>query len=146
MWLRELGVPFTLKDGDLQLTREGGHSHRRIVHAADATGAAVQRTLIEVARRTPNITFFEHHTLVGREMEGDGEAGETAAHDEGVEEIQGGHQRGSREHEYGWTGLPSRKATARKTAEFWRRDINERAALRYLMTRHNPATANPRND
>jgi L-aspartate oxidase len=63
-WLRGLGVPFTLEDGDLHLTREGGHSHRRIVHAADATGAAVQRTLIEVARRTPNITFFEHHTLV----------------------------------------------------------------------------------
>jgi len=63
-WLRELGVPFTLEDGDLHLTREGGHSHRRIVHAADATGAAVQRTLIEVARRTPNITFFEHHALV----------------------------------------------------------------------------------
>ncbi|MBB3180880.1 L-aspartate oxidase [Variovorax sp. Sphag1AA] len=63
-WLRKLGVPFTLEDGDLHLTREGGHSHRRIVHAADATGAAVQRTLIEVARREPNITFFEHHTLV----------------------------------------------------------------------------------
>ncbi|MEJ8812871.1 L-aspartate oxidase [Variovorax ureilyticus] len=63
-WLRGLGVPFTLEDGDLHLTREGGHSHRRIVHAADATGAAVQRTLIEVARRTPNISFFEHHTLV----------------------------------------------------------------------------------
>ncbi|SCK22122.1 L-aspartate oxidase [Variovorax sp. HW608] len=63
-WLRELGVPFTLEDGELHLTREGGHSHRRIVHAADATGAAVQRTLIEVARREPNIRFFEHHTLV----------------------------------------------------------------------------------
>ncbi|MBB3181020.1 L-aspartate oxidase [Variovorax sp. Sphag1AA] len=63
-WLRALGVAFTFQDGDLHLTREGGHSHRRIVHAADATGAAVQRTLIEVARREPNITFFEHHTLV----------------------------------------------------------------------------------
>ncbi|MBS0451899.1 MAG: L-aspartate oxidase [Proteobacteria bacterium] len=63
-WLRELGVPFSLEDGELHLTREGGHSQRRIVHAADATGAAVQRTLIDVARCTPNIHFFEHHALV----------------------------------------------------------------------------------
>ncbi len=63
-WLRELGVPFSLEQGDLHLTREGGHSQRRIVHAADATGAAVQRTLIEAVRRTPGITLFEDHTLV----------------------------------------------------------------------------------
>lgn len=63
-WLRELGVPFSLERGELHLTREGGHSQRRIVHAADATGAAVQRTLIEAVRRTPGITLFEEHTLV----------------------------------------------------------------------------------
>ncbi|HSV60959.1 MAG TPA: L-aspartate oxidase [Variovorax sp.] len=63
-WLRELGVPFSLEDGALHLTREGGHSQRRIVHAADATGAAVQQTLIEIIRRTPSITLFENHTLV----------------------------------------------------------------------------------
>ncbi|OUM01414.1 L-aspartate oxidase [Variovorax sp. JS1663] len=63
-WLRELGVPFSLENGELHLTREGGHSQRRIVHATDATGAAVQRTLIETVRRTPNITLFEQHTLV----------------------------------------------------------------------------------
>ncbi|HYF20144.1 MAG TPA: L-aspartate oxidase [Ramlibacter sp.] len=63
-WLRQLGVPFTLERGDLHLTREGGHSARRIVHVTDATGAAVQRTLIEHVRRTPNIRVFEHHTLV----------------------------------------------------------------------------------
>ena len=63
-WLRELGVPFSEEDGDLHLTREGGHSQRRIVHVTDATGAAVQQTLIERVRRTPNITLFEHHTLV----------------------------------------------------------------------------------
>lgn len=63
-WLRELGVPFSLEHGDLHLTREGGHSQRRIVHAADATGAAVQRTLIEAVRCTPGITLFEDHTLV----------------------------------------------------------------------------------
>jgi L-aspartate oxidase len=63
-WLRQLGVPFSLEDGHLHLTREGGHSARRIVHATDATGAAVQRTLIERVRNTPNITEFEQHTLV----------------------------------------------------------------------------------
>ncbi|MDB5941139.1 MAG: nadB [Ramlibacter sp.] len=63
-WLRQLGVPFSEEDGHLHLTREGGHSARRIVHVTDATGAAVQRTLIEHVRRTPNITLFEHHMLV----------------------------------------------------------------------------------
>ncbi|MGZ5271402.1 MAG: L-aspartate oxidase, partial [Ramlibacter sp.] len=63
-WLRQLGVPFSLEDGQLHLTREGGHSTRRIVHVTDATGAAVQRTLIEHVRRTPSIRLFEHHTLV----------------------------------------------------------------------------------
>ncbi|WP_280813498.1 L-aspartate oxidase [Variovorax sp. TBS-050B] len=63
-WLRELGVPFSEEDGDLHLTREGGHSQRRIVHVTDATGAAVQQTLIERVRATPGITLFEHHTLV----------------------------------------------------------------------------------
>jgi L-aspartate oxidase len=63
-WLRELGVPFSQEDGQLHLTREGGHSARRIVHVTDATGAAVQQTLIEHVRRTPNITIFEQHTLV----------------------------------------------------------------------------------
>ena len=66
-WLRALGVPFSEDSehpGELHLTREGGHSQRRIVHATDATGAAVQRTLIQQLRRTPSITVFEHHMLV----------------------------------------------------------------------------------
>lgn len=63
-WLQGLGVPFSREDGDLHLTREGGHSERRIVHATDATGAAVQDTLMERVRATPNITLFEHHMLV----------------------------------------------------------------------------------
>ncbi|HRM48705.1 MAG TPA: L-aspartate oxidase [Alicycliphilus sp.] len=63
-WLRALGVPFTLEGSGLHLTREGGHSARRIVHATDATGAAVQKTLTEVVRATPGITVFEQHTLV----------------------------------------------------------------------------------
>ena len=63
-WLRGLGVPFTEENGDLHLTREGGHSARRIAHVTDATGAAVQSTLIDVVRATPGITLFEQHTLV----------------------------------------------------------------------------------
>ena len=63
-WLQELGVPFSQEDGQLHLTREGGHSERRIVHVTDATGAAVQHTLMDKVRATPNITLFEHHMLV----------------------------------------------------------------------------------
>ena len=63
-WLQELGVPFSTENGELHLTREGGHTHRRIVHATDATGAAVQTTLSKLARATPGITFFENHMLV----------------------------------------------------------------------------------
>ena len=63
-WLQSLGVPFSAEAGALHLTREGGHSARRIVHAADATGAAVQRALIERVRATAAITLFEQHTLV----------------------------------------------------------------------------------
>jgi len=63
-WLQKLGVPFSEEDGQLHLTREGGHSARRIVHVTDATGAAVQQTLIEKVKQSPNVTLFEHHTLV----------------------------------------------------------------------------------
>ncbi|HBH37764.1 MAG TPA: L-aspartate oxidase, partial [Curvibacter sp.] len=63
-WLQQLGVPFSQEDGQLHLTREGGHSERRIVHVTDATGAAVQHTLMDQVRATPNITLFEHHMLV----------------------------------------------------------------------------------
>ncbi len=63
-WLQSLGVPFSEEDGQLHLTREGGHSARRIVHATDATGAAVQRQLIDTVRKTPGITVLENHTLV----------------------------------------------------------------------------------
>ncbi len=55
-WLLEQGVPFTRDDnGQLHLTQEGGHSHRRIVHASDATGKAVSETLIGQAQKHSNI-------------------------------------------------------------------------------------------
>ncbi|HEY8047666.1 MAG TPA: FAD-dependent oxidoreductase, partial [Ramlibacter sp.] len=63
-WLVQMGVPFSKEAGHLHLTREGGHSARRIVHVTDATGAAVQQTLIEHVKKTPNVTVFERHMLV----------------------------------------------------------------------------------
>lgn len=66
-WLIEQGVPFT-RDANAELgfhlTREGGHSQRRIIHAADATGHAVQVTLEQKVRAHPNITLFEHHCAI----------------------------------------------------------------------------------
>jgi len=55
--LAALGVPFNAEAGSLHLTREGGHSHRRIVHVDDATGFAVQKALIHAAQAHPNITL-----------------------------------------------------------------------------------------
>ena len=53
--LMELGVPFATEGDALHLTREGGHSHRRIVHVADATGYAISRALETAAAKHPNI-------------------------------------------------------------------------------------------
>jgi L-aspartate oxidase len=55
--LIELGVPFATDGNALHLTREGGHSHRRIVHVADATGYAIQQALEAAAAKHPNITL-----------------------------------------------------------------------------------------
>lgn len=68
-WLIDQGVPFTREtrpDGTLgyHLTREGGHSHRRVLHAADATGRAIEMTLEQQARRHPNIELYEHHIAI----------------------------------------------------------------------------------
>ena len=56
--LVELGVPFNTAGNMLHLTREGGHSHRRIVHVDDATGWAVQAALVKAAQDHPNITLL----------------------------------------------------------------------------------------
>ncbi|MBB4857616.1 L-aspartate oxidase [Novosphingobium chloroacetimidivorans] len=56
--LVELGVPFNTDGEALHLTREGGHSHRRIVHVADATGWAVQAALLKAAQDNPNVTLL----------------------------------------------------------------------------------------
>jgi len=63
-WLIDQGVPFTRDSTGYHLTREGGHSHRRVIHVADATGAAVQETLSGKVRQHPNITVLERHIVV----------------------------------------------------------------------------------
>ncbi|MEO6434114.1 MAG: L-aspartate oxidase [Sphingomicrobium sp.] len=55
--LIDLGVPFAMEGDALHLTREGGHSHRRIVHVADATGWAVQEALEKAVCAHPNIAI-----------------------------------------------------------------------------------------
>ncbi|WP_197456299.1 L-aspartate oxidase [Ferrovum myxofaciens] len=63
-WLTQRGVRFTQENGTLHLTREGGHSQRRVAHVADATGAAIQNTLHPQLRQHPRIQIFEQHMLV----------------------------------------------------------------------------------
>lgn len=67
-WLIDYGVPFDVEEHDgaqkFHLTREGGHSHRRILHAADATGKAVQTTLVDKTRQHPNIQLYERYNAV----------------------------------------------------------------------------------
>jgi L-aspartate oxidase len=66
-WLIDLGVSFT-KDagtvGNYHLHQEGGHSHRRIIHAEDATGRAIEMTLENRVRTHTNIELFEHHVAI----------------------------------------------------------------------------------
>jgi L-aspartate oxidase len=63
-WLIEQGVPFTRDEAGYHLTREGGHSARRVIHVADATGFAVQDTLTRKVRQHPNITVLERHIAI----------------------------------------------------------------------------------
>jgi L-aspartate oxidase len=68
-WLIGRGVPFDQEKDEngnvrFHLTREGGHSHRRILHAADATGEAVQSTLSENVKHHPNIHLFERYNAI----------------------------------------------------------------------------------
>lgn len=58
------GVHFDGEGGTYRLGKEGGHSHRRILHAKDTTGREVARALIEAARREPNITLREDHFVI----------------------------------------------------------------------------------
>jgi L-aspartate oxidase len=68
-WLVDMGVPFTRREDkqhedEFHLTREGGHRHRRVIHAADSTGQAVESNLVSAARGRANIDLFEQHLAV----------------------------------------------------------------------------------
>ena len=78
-WLIDKGVKFTLSDGaeydgedshqgpteaEYHLTREGGHSHRRVIHAKDATGREVETTLEQHVRKQDNVTILENHIAI----------------------------------------------------------------------------------
>ena len=67
-WLIDIGVNFTKAPGEgetkYHLHQEGGHSHRRIIHAADSTGRAIESTLEDRVRAHPGIDLFEFHTAV----------------------------------------------------------------------------------
>ena len=80
--LVDLGAHFSRREdkpgsGEYHLTREGGHSHRRVVHAADATGMEVENTLANAARGSDNIDLFLQHNAVDliREKAPDGRLG-----------------------------------------------------------------------
>lgn len=67
-WLLDQGVPFTRygesEKYEYHLTKEGGHSHRRIIHSADATGQAISTTLIKNAISHPNIVFYPDRVAI----------------------------------------------------------------------------------
>ena len=65
-WLIEQGIKFTRTENnqDYHLTREGGHSKRRIIHAQDASGRAIETTLEHRVRTHPNIEIYEHHNAI----------------------------------------------------------------------------------
>jgi L-aspartate oxidase len=77
--LIELGVRFSREGDDLSLGREGGHSRRRIVRAADLTGREVERALLAAVAAEPNITVLENHVavdlMVGRGRDGERRCG-----------------------------------------------------------------------
>ena len=71
-WLIDNGVKFSIADGDeydgvdgnYHLTREGGHSHRRVIHSKDATGRAVETTLEKKVKEHKHIKVLENHIAI----------------------------------------------------------------------------------
>ena len=98
--LLQLGVAFTREgNGSLELGREGGHSRRRIIHAADQTGREIERALLSAVAARPNIRLFENHLALDLIIESrllgtgrPGPGGETAwgayVLDEATREVQ----------------------------------------------------------
>ncbi|ANY19227.1 L-aspartate oxidase [Tsuneonella dongtanensis] len=93
--LIELGVPFNKDRDTLHLTREGGHSHRRIVHVDDATGWAVQEALLKAAEANPNVTMLPGRACIdlitgrhGEKFSGSGRVWGVYALDEATGQVE----------------------------------------------------------
>ncbi|MFZ6847005.1 L-aspartate oxidase [Undibacterium sp. RuRC25W] len=63
-WLIDLGVPFTRENNDIHLTREGGHSERRVAHVDDMTGRGIMQTLQSKVALLPNVTWIRQYEVV----------------------------------------------------------------------------------
>jgi L-aspartate oxidase len=62
--LIEWGVKFTTSGETYDLTREGGHSARRILHSEDITGLEIERALVDAVKNHKNVKIFEHHIAI----------------------------------------------------------------------------------
>ena len=75
-WLIAKGVKFDLRDKtgseEFHLTMEGGHSHRRVIHSADATGRAISDVLVENTLAAKNVTIYPHRVAVDLILDADG--------------------------------------------------------------------------
>ena len=79
-----MGVPFSRESGQLDLGLEGGHSRNRIVHCADLTGRALEKTLLDAVSCHQNIEMYRRHMAVnlirGHHLESDPAPGETTVY------------------------------------------------------------------
>jgi L-aspartate oxidase len=78
--LIELGARFDMRDGELAMTREGGHLTSRVVHAKDATGAEVERALVHAVRNAPEIQLVEHALVLDLLRDSEGRAAGLTLH------------------------------------------------------------------
>ena len=65
-----MGTRFSLRNGTFDLGLEGGHSRRRVLHAADATGREIERALLAACKADKNITFFPYYFAVDLILKG----------------------------------------------------------------------------
>ncbi len=75
-----LGAQFDMHDGELAMTREGGHLRNRVIHAKDATGAEVERALVDAVNAAPDIQLIEHALVLDLLRSADGRAAGLTLH------------------------------------------------------------------
>ncbi|HVE99671.1 MAG TPA: L-aspartate oxidase [Mycobacteriales bacterium] len=75
-----LGAQFDMHEGELAMTREGGHQKSRVIHAADATGAEIERALVDAVRLAPDIELIEHALVLDLLLGADGAAAGLTLH------------------------------------------------------------------